>query len=50
MLSEVGEVADLWQTGQSENNIDSPYHGPICPRLGSVFTGVQGGWELERGD
>ena len=22
----------------------------MCPGLGHVFTGVQGGWELERGD
>ena len=49
-LSEEGEAADLWQTGQSEKYTDGPYHGPTCPVLGHVFTGVQGGRELDRGD
>ena len=31
-------------------NTDGPYHGPTYPRLGHMFTGVQGGWELVRGD
>ena len=48
--SEAGEVADLWQTGQGEKYTDCPYHGPTCPGLGHVFTGVQGAWELVRGD
>ena len=43
-LLEEGEVADLWQTGQSENYTDGLYHGPMCPGLGRVFTGVQGSW------
>ena len=49
-LSEEGEVAYLWQMGQSEKYTDGPYLGPTCPGLGRVFTGVQGGWELECGD
>ena len=49
-LLEEGEAADLWLTGQSEKYTDGPYHGPVCPGLGFVFTGVQGGWELVRGD
>ena len=49
-LSEEGEVADLWQTGQSEKYTGGLYHSPTCPRLGRVFTGVQGGWELDCGD
>ena len=49
-LSEEGEAANLWQTGQSEKYTEDPYHGPTCPRLGRVFTGVQGGWELVRGN
>ena len=43
-------MADLWQTGQSEKYADGAYHGPTCPRLGRVFTGVQGDWELVCGD
>ena len=49
-LLEEGEVADLWQTGQSEKYTDSPYHGPTCPGPGHVFICVQGGWELVLGD
>ena len=49
-LSEEGEVADLWQTGQSEKYTYGPDHGSMCPRLGCVFTGVQEGWELMHGD
>ena len=49
-LLEEDEAADLWQMGWSEKYTDGPYHSPICPRLGRVFTGVQGGWELVRGD
>ena len=49
-LSEEGEGADLWQMWQSEKYTDSPYHSPMCPRLGCVFTGVQGIWELVHGD
>ena len=49
-LSEEGEAADLWQTGQSEKYTDGSYHSPTYPRLGHVFTGVQGGWELVHGD
>ena len=47
-LSEEGEVANWWQMGESEKYTDGP--GPTCPRLGRVFTGVQGGWALERED
>ena len=39
-LSEEGDVADLWQMGQSEKYTDGPYHSPTCPGLGCVFTGV----------
>ena len=49
-LSEEGEVANLWQTGQRERYTDGPYHGPTWLRLGCVFTGVEGGWELVCGD
>ena len=49
-LSEEGEVANGWQTGQSEKYTDGAYHAPTCPGLGRVFTGVQGGWELVHGD
>ena len=49
-LSEEGEVANLWQMGQSKKYTDGLYHGPTCPRLGRVFTAVQGGWELVHGD
>ena len=49
-LSEEGEAADLWQTGQSEKYTNGLYCGLMCPGLGRVFTGVQGDWELERGD
>ena len=48
--SEEGEVANLWQMGQSEKYTDGPYHNSTCPGLGCVFIGVRGGWELERGD
>ena len=46
---EEGEMADLWQMGQSEKYTDGLYHSPMCPGLGHVFTDVQGGWELVRG-
>ena len=49
-LSEEGEAANKWQMGQSENYTDGPYRGPMCFRLGYVFTGVQGGWKLVHGD
>ena len=49
-LSEEGETAGLWQTGQSENYRDGPCHGPVCPGLGHVPAGAHGGWELECGD
>ena len=39
-LSEEGEVADLWQMGQSEKYTDDQYHSPMSPGLGCVFTGV----------
>ena len=47
-LSEEGEAADLWQTGQSEKYTDGLYGGPVCPGLGRVFTGVQdaGSWSV----
>ena len=49
-LLEEGEAANLWQTGQSEKYTDCLYCGPMCPRLGCLLTGVQGGWELVCGD
>ena len=49
-LSEEGETANLWQTGQCENYTDSLCHNTVCPRLGCVYTSVHGGWELESGD
>ena len=49
-LLEEGEAAILWQTGHSEKYTDGLYCGPMSPRLGHVFTGVQGGWELVCGD
>ena len=49
-LLEEGEAAHLWQMEQSQNYTESAYCGPTCPGLGHVFTGVQGGWELEHGD
>ena len=39
-LSEEGEAAYLWQTGQSEKYTDGLYLGPTCPGMGRVFTGV----------
>ena len=42
-LSEEGETAGLWQTGQSETYTDSLCHSPACPRLGRVSTRAHGG-------
>ena len=49
-LLEEGEAANLRQMGQSEKYTGGPYLSPTCPGLELVFTGVQGGWELVRGD
>ena len=49
-LLEEGEMADLWQTGQSETYTDGLRHSPARPRLGSVSASAHRGWELECGD
>ena len=43
-------MANLWQTGQIENDTDGLLHSPAHLRLECVFTDAHWGWDLECGD